>query len=68
MKNIDSRLPQPDLIIFLDLPSEAAMQLSHKKESPQAPGGGRDYLKGKIMICMRKMKFIRKKLGKPIYK
>ena len=47
MKNIDSRLPQPDLIVFLDLPSEAAMHLSHEKESPQAPGGGRDYLKGK---------------------
>ncbi|MBI1973883.1 dTMP kinase [Candidatus Micrarchaeota archaeon] len=38
MEDSESRLPQPTLVVYLDMPPEAAMQLAH---------GDRDYLPGK---------------------
>ncbi|MBI4015783.1 MAG: thymidylate kinase [Candidatus Aenigmarchaeota archaeon] len=44
---IDSRMPKPDVVVFLDMPPEVGQKLGHKTEGKEGGLEGRDYLKGK---------------------
>jgi len=44
---IDSRMPKPDVVVFLDMPPEVGQKLGHKEDKGDGKLEGRDYLKGK---------------------
>ncbi len=44
---LDSRMPKPDVVVFLDMPPEVGQKLGHKTEGKEGTLEGREYLKGK---------------------